>query len=146
MSFFSKIIVLLLFVVTSSISYADGHVSDLPMLVCPDVNQLQVTDGGASAPNGWVGTSNIPQKIKNIWRLTMGSIFTQTLGDKAECEYYSPVAGAYIIDIFKEPLLPNYYLFDTAIGVQPVPTCWVPTAQLNSGEYKECYWYSNPVS
>lgn len=124
------------------------NLTDLPMLVCPDVNQLQVDimKGTATAPGGWSGQSTLSLSDKTNWQhaITMiNALNSYSDSYYAECQYMmGPEAD--VVDIQK--VMPSgYQLYDVTYGVQPTGDCWVGYPQLNAGEYKDCYWYSNPV-
>jgi hypothetical protein len=137
-----------LFALMSNAFAVPSNQIDLPMLVCPNVNQLQVDimNGTATAPGGWSGQSAIPLNHKDDWQNIINSINAQDHGDahEAECQYFTDVAGN-MIDIYKNPIPANYKLYDVQDGVEVLSNCWIEQAQINSGENKDCYWYKNPV-
>lgn len=124
--------------------------TDSSVIVCPDVNQLQVEimKGTATAPDGWSGQSAIPLADQTNWQSTVVDINAQDYGTsgsyhQGKCEYITQ-RGAEIVAI-KRSIPSDYQLYDANHAAQPMSSCWTQQSQVNAGENKNCYWYSNPV-
>lgn len=150
MIFFNK---LLIIIAITSLFFSNVFArSDYPMLVCPDLNQIRVdvVAGTASAPGGWVGQNAISLDNKDNWQSTVLGIEAIDNGTPynnvphtAECKYIAE--SEFIIDLKYPTLKIGYSLYNVNFGIPPVSGCIIEKAELNAGELKSCYWYSNPV-
>lgn len=148
---------LICFIATSNISYAVPAYctanSPPPVAdVCPDVNSITISNTTATAPNGWSGTSKVPN-LSTIVAITMYR-FSDTM---VYCGYQNSNLTEVITLGKNEPSAPGvtwpnqgYVFFDTTDPRRPCDyanafllNCFINRADNNSGNNKSCYMYDH---
>lgn len=118
-----------------------------PVITCPDINQIQVNimEGKASAPGGWVGQSAIPLNNQDNWQNTIEQFFANEGFDGgrlvADCSYYAYPGGKIIELMLSTPR--GYFLHDKNENSVLVDSCSI--VQPYHENLKNCYWATNPL-